>query len=561
MQSNAFPASVLDWVSRTHLRACALLLMLALGCFLPGFASLQPMDRDEPRFAQATKQMLETGDFIDIRFQEEARHKKPVGIYWLQSIAVSAGQALGVENARTQIWLYRMPSLIGAVATVLLTYWALLAFLPPRLALLGGAVMAASILLGVEARLAKTDAVLAACSIAAMGALARTWLDWTRSLAFIPDDRNWLVFWGAVALAVIVKGPILPMVLAITIIGLSLRERGLGWLVALKPARGLLLVLAVVLPWFIAIAWKSGGAFFTESIGKDMLGKVSEGQEKHGAPPGFYLVAFFATFWPAAPIAAMAAPFVWLNRREPMVLFLLLWLVPSWLIFEAVPTKLPHYVLPLYPAIAALMLLAISRAAIDHTRRGAMLVAALIALIPLALLWGLSGASWMLDRTWPFAAWPGLVAGLAIAVWSVFAVRRGAFEAALWRGVLASIIVSASVYGLAAPALRSLKLSPRLAETLNAASCRNPAVMTAGYREPSLVFLTQTDLKMGDGAEAARFLAQPGCRISFVSSREQASFEAEAARTGLSPRLVTRISGFNINGGRRIDINVLAGGG
>jgi 4-amino-4-deoxy-L-arabinose transferase-like glycosyltransferase len=561
LQSNAFPASALDWLSRTHLRACALLLVLALGCFLPGFASLQPMDRDEPRFAQATKQMLETGDFIDIRFQEEARHKKPAGIYWLQSITVSAGQVLGVENARTQIWLYRMPSLLGAIATVLLTYWALLAFLPPRLALLGGAVMAASILLGVEARLAKTDAVLAACSIAAMGALARVWLDWTRSLAFIPDDRNWLVFWGAVALAVIVKGPILPMVLAITIIGLSLRERGLGWLAALRSRQGFLIVLAVVLPWFIAIAWKSGGAFFAESIGKDMLGKVSEGQEKHGAPSGFYFLAFFATFWPAAPIAAMAAPFAWINRREPAVIFLLLWLVPSWLVFEAVPTKLPHYVLPLYPAIAGLMLLAVSRAAIDHTRRGAMLVAVLIALIPLALLWGISGASWMLDRTWPFAAWPCLIAGSAVAIWAVFAVRRGAFEPALWRGVLASLIVSASVYGLANPALRSLKLSPRLAETLNAASCRNPAVMTAGYREPSLVFLTRTDLKMGDGAEAARFLAQPGCRIAFVSGREQAAFEAEAARTGLSPRLVTRISGFNINGGRRIDINVLAGGG
>ena len=58
------------------------------------------MDRDEPRYAQASKQMLESGDFVDIRFQNEARHKKPVGIYWLQSAAVTAAEAVGFRDAR-----------------------------------------------------------------------------------------------------------------------------------------------------------------------------------------------------------------------------------------------------------------------------------------------------------------------------------------------------------------------------------------------------------------------------------------------------------------------------
>ena len=72
-------------------------------------------------------------------------------------------EALGVPEARTTIALYRIPSLLGALATVLLTYWAALAFLGRRGAFLAAALMAASILLMVEARLAKTDAVLAAC--------------------------------------------------------------------------------------------------------------------------------------------------------------------------------------------------------------------------------------------------------------------------------------------------------------------------------------------------------------------------------------------------------------
>src|SRR5919206_750915 len=123
---------LLGFVEDSHARACAVLLALSLVCFLPGFVSLQPMDRDEPRFAQASKQMVESGDFIDIRFQDEARYKKPVGIYWLQSATVATAEALGVSEARTTIALYRIPSLLGALAAVLFTYWAALAFVARR---------------------------------------------------------------------------------------------------------------------------------------------------------------------------------------------------------------------------------------------------------------------------------------------------------------------------------------------------------------------------------------------------------------------------------------------
>ena len=84
------------------------LVVLSLLAFLPGFFQIPPVDRDEARFAQATKQMIETGDYVDIRFQDEVRYKKPVGIYWLQAAAVKAGEALGRAARRvTTIWLYR----------------------------------------------------------------------------------------------------------------------------------------------------------------------------------------------------------------------------------------------------------------------------------------------------------------------------------------------------------------------------------------------------------------------------------------------------------------------
>src|SRR5712691_7930528 len=110
--------AMVDFAVGSHARAVAVLLVVALLSFLPGFFSIPPIDRDEARFAQATKQMVESGDYIDIHFQDEVRYKKPVGIYWMQAAVVKTASALGFPHALTTIWLYRIPSLIGATAAV-----------------------------------------------------------------------------------------------------------------------------------------------------------------------------------------------------------------------------------------------------------------------------------------------------------------------------------------------------------------------------------------------------------------------------------------------------------
>src|SRR5712671_2974990 len=106
--------AIADFAAASHGRAAAWLVALCLIAFLPGFFTIPPLDRDEARFAQATKQMLESGDYVDIRFQDESRYKKPVGIYWLQAGVVKLGEAAGVPRAHTRIWLYRLVSLAGA---------------------------------------------------------------------------------------------------------------------------------------------------------------------------------------------------------------------------------------------------------------------------------------------------------------------------------------------------------------------------------------------------------------------------------------------------------------
>ncbi|MFB0492178.1 4-amino-4-deoxy-L-arabinose transferase-like glycosyltransferase [Methylobacterium sp. OAE515] len=552
----------LDALSVGHGRAVAALLALCLLLFLPGQISLQPMDRDEPRFAQASKQMLESGDLVDIRFQGEARHKKPVGIYWAQAAAVAAGEALGVPHARTQIALYRIPSLIGAIASVLLAYWAALAFLPRRAALLAAALYGACLMLSAEAHLAKTDALLAACATASLGALARTWLAFRDGRP--PTGSVFAAFWLGLALGILVKGPMVPLFVVLPALILSVMARSGRWLLALRPLPGLALTLLLVAPWFAAIAWKSGGAFYAEAVGHDMLGKVGGAAERHWGPPGAYALAFFAIFWPGAAFAAMSLPFAWRARREPGVAFLIAAVLPAWLIFEAVPTKLPHYVLPLMPWLAILTVLAMTRGALDPRLRGARLTALLVPAIPVALTLGLCLAGWRLDaHTIPWPALPLLAAacGVAALAWIAFArgPLAGAAERALVLGVLASCLLGPAVLGVAQRALPALKVSPRLASLRDRMPCTDPQVASLGYREPSLVFLVGTGLALPpDGAAARQFLEAGGCRLLFVEARDRDDFNAAWPVGRGVPAPLAEIEGFNLNTGRRVFVTAYA---
>ena len=95
------------------------LILLTLFILIPGLKTLPTTDRDEAYFVQATRQMLQTGNYFQIRFQEQTRFQKPPGINWLQALSVS----LISEPSSSQIWAYRLPSLLGGLFSVLLLYY------------------------------------------------------------------------------------------------------------------------------------------------------------------------------------------------------------------------------------------------------------------------------------------------------------------------------------------------------------------------------------------------------------------------------------------------------
>ncbi len=314
-------AALGEWAAARPWRQAAALLLLCCVLHLPGIAALPVTDRDEARFAQATKQMLDSGDFIDIRVQDEPRWKKPVGIYWMQAAAVAA--VGGPEG--TGIWAWRIPSALGAFAATLGALWALSPLIGGRAAFLAAGLTGATLILAAEANIAKTDAMLLALTVLTMGAwirlLTRSGLRGGPVSVFEPDPHVLalrLLLWGFLGLAVLVKGPIAPLILAASTLWLSASER--SW----RPVRALgilspgpILFLFIILPWLIAIHIASDGRFWAEAVGRDLLGKLSKGQESHGAPPGTYLAVTWAVLWPWAALLPLAAPLVWAARRRP----------------------------------------------------------------------------------------------------------------------------------------------------------------------------------------------------------------------------------------------------
>ncbi|HKW53192.1 MAG TPA: glycosyltransferase family 39 protein, partial [Stellaceae bacterium] len=525
-------------------RPYALLSLLCLALYLPGLAALPPLDRDEARFAQATRQMLESGDFLRIRFQDEARNKKPAGIYWLQAASVAA--LSDAESAA--IWPYRVPSLIGASAAVLLTFALGSALVGRGAALIGAALLACSLGVVVEAHLAKTDAVLLATVAAAQGALGIVYLRARRGDEMAPWPWA-LLFWAAQGIGLLIKGPITPLVSLLTAAALSLADHEARWLRGLRPLWGVPLMLAIAVPWFIAINTATGGAFASEAVGHDLLGKLTGAQEAHGGPPGAYLLLLALTFWPGSLLLGPAFAWAWRQRGAPAERFLIGWAVPFWLLLELVPTKLPHYILPAYPALALLAgraMVALGEGAATRWRWLDALVTLLWSLVALAL----AAALVLLPlRFGAGLAVAGIVAAFVLLLFG-FRLARAAWNhggsGVVTRIAILALLVFAPSFALVAPSLDRLWLSRSAAAMVARHTPPIDApVATVGDAEPSLVFLLGTRTRLLSADQAAQYVASARGAAALVSDRDDAAFRQALAARGQEPRALDRVEGLD----------------
>lgn len=532
-----------DVTTVTEGRAVIAAFVLSLLVFLAGQFTLPVTDRDEARFAQASRQMLETGDFIDIRFQDDARHNKPALAYWAQATAAALA-----GGADAPIAAYRAPSWLAAAGAVALTVWAGLALVGRPAAMLGGAALAATILLAAEARIAKTDAMLLLACVAALGALARI------LKAEGSEARRWVIMlWLVVGAGFLIKGPIILIPLAGGLIGAAVASRSWRPLQAVRLHWGPPLALAVAAPWLVAITIVSDGGFWTDSVGRDLLSKVAAAQESHGAPPGYHTLVALVGFWPWAVLLPVAAPAVWRARAEPATALLLGWAAATWIVFELTPTKLPHYVLPAYPALALLLAAAAMRGLPAPGPRWRVAMVVVWALPAMALVGAATLGPWIIMG----APSPGgLLTGAAAAIAAVLAAR-----ALLgWRlatfapsAGAAALLAAAAVLQFALPSLTVAFPSPAMAEETARWRCGDDApVALTTYREPSAIFHLGTATLLTDGGGAAAAVNAGRVGLAWIGAPEAAAFlaahpEAQARAT---------LTAFNYSNGRRVALTL-----
>src|SRR5438876_9449690 len=349
--------------------------MLFFGCVLfhiAGTWSLPLIDRDEPRFAEASREMIERGDYIVPRFNNQLRLDKPPIAYWAQTASY---RVFGQND-----FAARFPSAFAAALTALSIFvWSSRLRSPQR-----PSVSQAQI---GEARVGFWAAIIFTLSLQtflhAKAAVADMWLVLFVTLAHLagyellrdrlspsPHQRSnikqqisswWWMFYLALALAFLAKGPIgwVPLVTVgatkLFLLNPQLAQR-------FKFMRGTLLMLAIVALWGIPALTQTHGQFFIVGIGRHVVGRSFATMEGHGANSfgmyllllPFYFVTIFVSFFPWSIKLPWLAKQLW-QRRDKIDNYLLTGAAIIFIIFTLVKTKLPHYTLPAFPLLALLL--------------------------------------------------------------------------------------------------------------------------------------------------------------------------------------------------------------
>jgi 4-amino-4-deoxy-L-arabinose transferase-like glycosyltransferase len=512
----------MTWIDRlsTGWKAWLILFALTMMAAAPGVFNLPALDRDESRFAQASKQYLETGDYIAIRYQDEFRNKKPAGIHWLQAGSTAA---FG-EGENLEIWTYRVPSWIGAGLSVLACFWLGIAAIGRRAAFIGAALFGSSLLLTSEAHISKTDGVLVFLITLAMGCLVRLYLRKDN------DKRLALAFWIIHGAGFLIKGPVISLVAGMAILVLWLWDRrDYRWMKSLAWWPGPLISVLMVLPWLILIQIATQGTYVEGAVGKDLKDKLVSASEGHGGLPGYHLLHLPAWFFPGILLMVPAVVLCWryLRRRtleslgavdRDALKFLVAWALTTWIFFELLLTKLSHYILPAYPAFgllcgwAAIKLMEHNRAPVSRALSTGLFLIGGLALVAFTSPWAVDAlqadkagdfrtvsedavmAQWSGASDYPlFFWWMGLGAVL-LAAGAMIARRIGWAVSA---GVLAAVLLGwqARIYVLPTQTWIQATQTARLAlaeicgiPRQDCGATKGPdRVLALGYAEPSYV--------------------------------------------------------------------------
>jgi 4-amino-4-deoxy-L-arabinose transferase-like glycosyltransferase len=476
-----------------------LILLGAAAVYFTGAKRVPLWDRDEPWYAQCSREMLQSDDWVVPRWEGNYRLEKPPVIYWLQAATMEVAGDTG-EAAR-------FPSTVATLLTALLLGVLVRRFVGTRRALWSVLIFCTAGLVVASAKFCITDATMMLFVVIGQACLAEMYVAHKRG-----RSTSWWagpVFWISVGLAGLTKGPQalgMHLVSLLVLMALDVFQHlggitnsrswrdSVSWWRRLQPWFGLPILAAVVAPWLILIHLRAPG--FVAGLFLKVKMHAGSSMEGHGQPPGFHMLLIFGTFFPWSiwlPTVAIAA---YRHRRTPMIRFAIAAAAGPWLLMECVWTKLPFYVLPAFPALAFLTadtIVRVIRGQLSGQKWSMVMLG--IWVWAIAVL-GIGAAPWFTLKITPPAERPLL----GLAAFSICALMYAALvllrfaQRKIERGAIIMGIGSALclivLYLAVLPNLRVLQLSERLAADLSAiGGCgKDIPVAMIGYQEPSLVF-------------------------------------------------------------------------
>lgn len=476
---------------RADVAAVVLLAAASLALFAYGVGTGTLWDQDEVRYVQIAREVHRSGALLDLRLDGAPWFVHPPLFFWLQA---ATGAALGFGEFTARIWSAISGALIVVAVFLLGRLW-----YGPREATLAGAVTATTLQVLGQARLGVFDPTLVAFMLLALYmhlAGEATGARRTRVLA-----------WGWAGLATATKGPI----------GLALPAMvvGAAWLVRRDrsawrriPLAGPLLFALVGLPWYVAQTVRHGTAFLETAVGYYMLTRFFGVVENQPGPWWYYGPVLLVGSYPWTAFAAAGLVLLWRRRAEPASQVLLLWCALTVAFYSVAGTKLPNYVLPVYPVLA----LAVARlwtAAADCApdAAGPMRGAVLLLPAPAALL--VAALAW-----YGATQYPSEVAGLvpvvavtaaALAVgplvaWGLLLMRRPAAAFAALVAAMVAVVPVLVHYTL--PAIEGYRPIPRVARLIAAQPAPPARVLAVGLsRSPSLAYYSGRPVTVVEGAD------------------------------------------------------------
>jgi 4-amino-4-deoxy-L-arabinose transferase-like glycosyltransferase len=525
-----------------------ILALAALAALIAAFGAvrLPPLDRDEARFAQATAQMLESGDFLRIRYLDEERNKKPAGSYWAQALSVGLFSDASVR----EIAYYRLPSIIALFIAALATGAAAARLFSPAAGVLAAAGTAAAPVALIEGMIAKADAMLLAATAIAVMLMLQIGERAARSAT--PQRLAPALMWVSIGAGFMIKGPVIALFIAPAMVAMVLTQKRADWQARLAPVTGAIILMLMIGPWLFAIQTATDGRFLKDSLGGDMLAKIGAGKESHGAPPLTYAALAPVLFLPLIALAPAALVHGWRMRADWRFATLLAAILAPWAIFEIAATKLPHYLLPATTALAALAAAAAEAPNLLLLRR---IGAGLAVLGALALGGALLYLAATLEVGMGASAIILLAGGVALALWGAAKHWNAKASPGSIALAFASLLIFAAAFTVA-PRLTPLWIAPRLSAALEAAGLDGEtAIAFAGYAEPAAIFLAGPGARPTDAASAAAMRAAGSTAV--IEAKALSAFAA-ATPKGCDAQSIATIDGYNYSKGRAVSLHVFA---